>query len=827
VSTLTSADASAASNPPFVDWEGNYPNAVIWSAGAGAVAPYSKVLITDSDSPSLASATISFQRGYHPGEDVLSFTGSAGTGDISGVFDAATGAMTLTSASGHATVAQWQAAVRAVAYADSSPDLHVVDRLLHLTVSDGTATGGLLLTVQVAGGTGADHLIDEAGVSVNAGGGDDLITLANVPDTLGVGRTLDGGAGFNTVDASAFAYGATFILGAGAQLRANVPINSSTTYFYLLSNIQGAIGTSHDDTFTAAVGGSTMQGGAGEDTFNVSGGTNRIDGGADFDAVSYNTSPAGVTVDLRISGPQTVSAGHIDTLISIERVYGSLHDDTLTGDAGPNGFIGGGGRDVIDGGGGNNWLGFYGYTTGVTVSLANSGWQDLGPGGAVRFSNIQALFGSDWADTLTGDAGDNYLAGGPNADTLDGAGGFNTADYDDGYAYGAGVHVDLSISGTQNTGVAGVDTLVNIQGLLGTPWDDVLLGNAGDNVISGWSGNDVISGGAGNDLLRHNDPVNEGTVVYGNDTFTGGAGNDTIEGGSGHDVAVYSGARSDYTVTLGAQGWTVADHRAGSPDGRDVVSAVETLRFADGDITQAATAGVAAAVTTLLREDPFSTKMDDVSIDLAHRLSAGSASLGDVVAELVVDARPTSSVATLAYQFFTGSTPSAAGMDYLVSSTGPNPNNLNSAYYQSFSMENRYINFAVNLGKVGAGQAQFQAQYGSLNLFDATKKAYEAIFGGAPTDAKVHDLLDPSITLNGHTFTRADYFADYGGDGANGIGTKAAMVGWLLTEAVKADLGVYAKSNDAFLTDLATHDAPFAVDMVGHYAQPAFVFHPA
>ncbi len=87
---------------------------------------------------------------------------------------------------------------------------------------------------------------------------------------------------------------------------------------------------------------------------------------------------------------------------------------------------------------------------------------------------------------------------------------------------------------------------------------------------------------------------------------------------------------------------------------------------------------------------------------------------------LVQTADSTSSVATIAYQFFTASTPSAAGMDVLVSPNGSNPNNLNSPYYQDFIKENRYINFAVNLGKVGAGAANFQAQYGSLSLTDAT-----------------------------------------------------------------------------------------------------------
>ena len=74
--------------------------------------------------------------------------------------------------------------------------------------------------------------------------------------------------------------------------------------------------------------------------------------------------------------------------------------------------------------------------------------------------------------------------------------------------------------------------------------------------------------------------------------------------------------------------------------------------------------------------------------------------------------------------------------------------------------------------------------------------------------------------------SRPDDFACCGADGPNGLGTKAAMVGWLFAEAEKADVGTYALSNDAFLTDVALHNAPFGVDLVGHYGQPSFVFHP-
>lgn len=231
-------------------------------------------------------------------------------------------------------------------------------------------------------------------------------------------------------------------------------------------------------------------------------------------------------------------------------------------------------------------------------------------------------------------------------------------------------------------------------------------------------------------------------------------------------------------------------------------------------------AAVIAAGANILRQS------STVAVtDLAVRVGSGELTLSNAVLQVVAMAKATTSVATLSYEFFTNKIPSLGGIDYLVSPTGSNLNNLNSSYYQNFGLENRYINFAVNLGKLGEGSGAFAAKYAALSLFEATRQAYATIFGEAPSDAKLHAILDPSTVLNGQTFTRASYFAYYGQDGESGIGAKAAMVGYLLGEAVKADVGIYAKSNDAFLVDLAD-GASFAVDLVGVYGQPSYIFHP-
>ncbi|WP_369058074.1 matrixin family metalloprotease [Caulobacter sp. 73W] len=202
----------------------------------------------------------------------------------------------------------------------------------------------------------------------------------------------------------------------------------------------------------------------------------------------------------------------------------------------------------------------------------------------------------------------------------------------------------------------------------------------------------------------------------------------------------------------------------------------------------------------------------DLLPGLAAQVDSGAISLAAARAQIADWAGSTTSVANLAYDFFTGRTPTASGLDFLINSAD-NAGDLNDPYYARFNIENRYINFAVNLGKLGEGRADFADDYGGLNLRQATDKAYEQIFGIDATDAKVTALL---------TSARVAYFASYGGDGQNGTGTKAAMVGWLLAEAQKADAGPYVTANNRFLIDLAQDGlAQFNVHLPTAYGSAA------
>ncbi|NNB45198.1 retention module-containing protein [Pseudomonas chlororaphis] len=165
---------------------------------------------------------------------------------------------------------------------------------------------------------------------------------------------------------------------------------------------------------------------------------------------------------------------------------------TLTGTAGDDVLLAGSGDNLINAGDGND------------VLIAGSG-----------------------NNTLHGDAGNDLLFSGPGNDLLDGGTGNDTASY--AHA-SAGVTVDLSLLGAQNTGGAGTDILTAIENLVGSNYNDSLTGDNNANIITGGLGNDVLNGGGGDDLLIGG---------LGNNSLTGGSGSDTFQwqqGNSGHDL---------------------------------------------------------------------------------------------------------------------------------------------------------------------------------------------------------------------------------------------------------------------------------------------------
>ena len=116
-------------------------------------------------------------------------------------------------------------------------------------------------------------------------------------------------------------------------------------------------------------------------------------------------------------------------------------------------------------------------------------------------------------DVLLGGAGNDVLIGGEGADVLDGGAGFDIASYADALQ---GVIVVLA-SGTGLGGDAQGDTLTNIEGVIGTSFDDTLIGDDGDNLLIGGAGSDIIIGGEGTDTTKIQGDFGEYTITRADD----------------------------------------------------------------------------------------------------------------------------------------------------------------------------------------------------------------------------------------------------------------------------------------------------------------------
>lgn len=361
-------------------------------------------------------------------------------------------------------------------------------------------------------------------------------------------------------------------------------IGGGTTTF---ANINRVITGSLDDLIwgSSAHINEVFQGGLGDDT---------IDGGAidpvaqdNNNRVHYSNAPFAVTVDLA-AGIATGGDG-TDTLININQALGSAYDDVLLGSDSvlAEHFEGMAGNDTIDGRGGHDIVRYSSASYGVVVDLASGSASGFFAGdlGTDTLLNIEGVVGSTYEDSLFGGAADETFQGYKGNDTIDGGGGIDRVDYT--WSTSA-VTVDLA-AGTASDGFGGSDILRNLEIVRGSNFNDLVIGNAADNVLEGRAGDDAL---------------------------IGGAGNDTIFGGDGEaDVALYSGNQADYRVTHQADGsLLVADLREAG-EGTDILTGVEVLRFADGDLQSVAT--TVSTLSGLVYHWKSHALLDNVSLQIS------------------------------------------------------------------------------------------------------------------------------------------------------------------------------------------------------------------
>lgn len=312
-------------------------------------------------------------------------------------------------------------------------------------------------------------------------------------------------------------------------------VSLGNVFNFLLSGNDTVNGSTGNDSLFRGAGNDTISGFAGDDYIEPGRGTDTVAGGdGTRDILSYAnangdaTVTKGVTVDLT-KATVTDAWGNTDSFSGIEGVRGTNFADTLTGNAADNRFEPLGGADVVDGGAGVDQIRYnrdaqYGGALGVVVNLATGIGTD-GFGKTDSFTNIEAVVGTEVADTLTGGnaalvgqtyemyglAGDDtitagsfdsYIEPGAGNDSITGGAGFDQVSYSE-YSGTNGIDANLE-TGVVVDPYGGKDTLSgSIEMLRGTRNADVLIGNDGNNQFRGLNGSDFINGGGGLDRVRY------------------------------------------------------------------------------------------------------------------------------------------------------------------------------------------------------------------------------------------------------------------------------------------------------------------------------------
>ncbi len=193
-------------------------------------------------------------------------------------------------------------------------------------------------------------------------------------------------------------------------------------------------------------------------------------------------------------------------------------------------------------------------------------------------SGRNVLKGGLGNDTLKGGLGDDTLSGDSGDDVLEGGAGYDTASY---ATAKAGVTVELGLSRAQDTGEAGIDTLMDIEYLTGSKFDDTLTNNnslrniringgAGKDLLGGDGGSGTLNGGAGDDRLG---------IAFGSYTLNGGAGDDVLDSLGG--TATFNGG--DGNDTLKAEFGTATLNGGDDNDRLKADSSKATLNGGAGD----------------------------------------------------------------------------------------------------------------------------------------------------------------------------------------------------------------------------------------------------
>jgi Ca2+-binding RTX toxin-like protein len=395
-------------------------------------------------------------------------------------------------------------------------------------------TGLSEIEFQVSLGQGTDNL------TITGTGQADSITLASAtkarlngdkdPDiTLGDTEsfTVFGQGGNDKIKVN-LAFGGTYVYGGNGNDRLTGGVEVEALYGGLGKDV--SIGGDGNDLIDAGPGNDTLSGGYGNDTILPDSGDDIVMGDGGRDTVESDNVADGA--DVISGGTGTDTADYQSRTSSVTVTLDDVADDGAPGE-GDNiasdfeNVNTGSGADTLTGNAADNFLD---GRDGLDVINGGDGDDVLSDGNGNDF-----VFGGNGDDTLYTGQGDDFASGEGGADTIftesvadgsdsfDGGSGIDTVSYS-----GRSADLTLVISGTNNGEAGEGDGFgSNIENIYGGAGNDTISGSLADNSLVGGSGNDTIDGGVGKDYL---------TGSGGNDTLFAGDGTDYVDAGVGDDT---------------------------------------------------------------------------------------------------------------------------------------------------------------------------------------------------------------------------------------------------------------------------------------------------
>jgi Ca2+-binding RTX toxin-like protein len=304
------------------------------------------------------------------------------------------------------------------------------------------------------------------------------------------------------------------------------------------------VGTNNNDSLVGTSAADTIEGLAGNDTLVGLAGNDSLIGGTGNDRYVVGT------------GDLLNDSGGVDTVEStVSWTLGAAFENlTFTGTAVTSG-TGNEGNNVMTGNSAGNWM--------------------RGRGGD------DTMFGGGGNDTFNMRHGASGTYGN---DSIDGGSGIDTLDFGATATSAVVINLEAGTARGGGNGGTGSATLVSIENVNGSAFNDVMTGSAAANFLFGFDGNDSLDGaegadrlegGAGNDTLHagHNSSFSDGAV----DTLAGGLGDDVylVSGDDGNNDVILADAggtdlviaRTSWTLGAGLENLDLEDFFGSSIDG--------------------------------------------------------------------------------------------------------------------------------------------------------------------------------------------------------------------------------------------------------------------